>query len=1284
MFGNVDFLSFDGEVTPPPTTSSGNIRTKVRQRELVLQRLESSRASLAELNTMTESMLKVKLEILQRYLDSFEAIQSQLEELDESELEGTHRAKFEAAYLVLKSAIMERLAHLRAIEPDTLSSTRIVSSSTHSRFHLPKLQLPKFSGHHADWLDFYDMFSVLVHTNNELSDIEKFQYLRSCLTDSAARLVQALEVTAVNYRKAVELLSARYDNKRLIFQSHLKRVFEIQRVMKPSATTLREFIDMVNGSLRAMESLTSKSQISDGIILHLLTSKLDESTRTKWEDEVATKWTNTSTSPLKLPSWDDLASFLERRCQSFNIMEASIASTKNIPSSPPRRHRTLKPQSSLLSTHADKCLLCDEQISHNAFNCSKFMALDPMDRFVLVKRKQLCLNCLGTKHSSSNCPSPRRCQHCRVSHHTLLHRHPPQAPQGREANKGTSSLPFALHVHDIRSEVILATALVHLDNRNDVTITARALLDSASQLNFITERIAQLLKVRRSKTNVEISGIGAVTTTSQQISLVGVSSLHSGFSSVLEAVILPSISSKQPQHRLNSTKWGIPTNINLADATFNQPGPIDILIRASLFFDILSVGQIKLSECLPTLQKTQLGWIVAGAITLSPPSSYPTSLLSLPALPCSTSLLVSSPSPELSNVTIQPQPALESLLEKFWKLEDDYHPETTRRKADERECENYFTQTTMRCPVTNKFIVRLPFSSNPSKLGHSFDIARRRFLAVEKRMLINDPVGAEYKKFIHEYIDLNHMIEITPTNSSASIGTYIPHHCVTKEDSSTTKLRVVFDASCRTSNGIALNQILRVGPTLQDTIFTVLLRFRTHSYVLMADITKMYRQILVDERDAKWQCILWRDSPSEPLKTYQLRTVTYGTSCAPFLAVRCLQQLAYDNMSNHPIGAAVTLRDFYVDNLMTGSNTIEDVIKIKRDVIDLLAKGGFPLRKFASNHNRIIDDISEPDKEAVIGGDVDYIKTLGLKWSPANDYFFFSYAPSQQRIPKANASMKAYGACVYAVSHTDGSAHTSLITAKSRVAPTKTVTLPRLELCAALLLAELLESVVSILAVNRRNVHCWSDSTIALSWIQGEPSRWTTFVGNRVAKIQQLTADYTWHHVSSSENPADLVSRGAKVRDLIGNNLWFHGPQVIHIQEYHWPSISNNIVVDVPEQRKQVHTLVVSPSEDIIEEHKFANNYLKLLRVFAYAKRFIDKLRNIPTECGTITAPELDDTLLLILRYIQQKSFTAEYKALQKGKHNSCWGQTLKCVTAIRHQASHFVTEVTPLRPHFD
>ncbi|XP_036341360.1 uncharacterized protein LOC118750735 [Rhagoletis pomonella] len=579
--------------------------------------------------------------MLQRQLDNFEAIQSHLEELDESELEGMHRTNCETAYFVVKSAIMERLAQLRAAEPETLSSTRILSSTSQSRFHLPKLQLPKFSGHHADWLDFFDMFSVLVHTNNELSQIEKFQYLRSCLTDKAARLVQALEVTAINYRKAIELLTARYDNKRLIFQSHLKRIFEIEHVVKPSASTLREFIDIVNGSLRAMESLASKSQIADGIVLHMLTSKLDEATQTKWEDEVATNWSNTSSS-LRLPSWDDLAGFLERRCQSFNIIEASrnppspYTSAKRTPLSPSTHHRSSKSHTSLVSTQPNKCHLCDEQATHNAFSCSKFMALDPMERFLLAKRKYLCLNCLGMNHSSSNCPSSRRCQHCKVSHHTLLHRNT-LASQRQETKEAASPSSASLHIHNCHSDVILATALVQLSNMHTTKITARALLDSASQLNFITEHMAQILKLPRTKANVEICGIGAVTTMSHHIVTIKFESLQSGFSSVLEAVVLPSISSNQPQQSSNVNAWDIPNNINLADSRFNHPGPIDILIGASLFFDILSVGQIKLSKHLPTLQKTQLGWIVAGAITShSSPSS--SSLLSVSSLITSSSL----------------------------------------------------------------------------------------------------------------------------------------------------------------------------------------------------------------------------------------------------------------------------------------------------------------------------------------------------------------------------------------------------------------------------------------------------------------------------------------------------------------------------------------------------------------------------------------------------------------------------------------------------------------------
>ncbi|XP_017478258.1 PREDICTED: uncharacterized protein LOC108368030 [Rhagoletis zephyria] len=444
---------------------------------------------------------------------------------------------------------------------------------------------------------------------------------------------------------------------------------------------------------------------------------------------------------------------------------------------------------------------------------------------------------------------------------------------------------------------------------------------------------------------------------------------------------MPKISSSQPQKSIDIAAWSIPKNIALADDTFNTFGPIDLLIGASLFFDILSVGQIKIGEELPILQKTQLGWIVAGAINSC-------SALSSSSLSTAVSLLKSVNPPTLT------QSPLDESLERFWRLEDTARHQANSRTSPEEECEAHFRQNTTRCPLTNKFIVRLPFSEEPSVLGQSIDIEKRRFYAMEKRVLRDPVLKTEYSKFMHVYIELKHMTLVDPHEFTAKVGTYIPHHCVKKMDSSTTKLRVVFDASCSTSNGRVLNSILRVGPNLQDDIVTILLRFRTHRYVLMADTAKMYRQIIVDPRDAKWQCILWRNTPNEPLATYQLQTVTYGTRCAPFLAVRCLQQLAHENMSAYPIGAPITLRDFYVDNLMTGGATIDEVNSIKTEVSSLLKTGGFPLRKFASNSDDIIADVAAEDREQIVSvDDKAYVKALGLKWSPRTDCFMFSYTP---------------------------------------------------------------------------------------------------------------------------------------------------------------------------------------------------------------------------------------------------------------------------------------------------
>lgn len=109
---------------------------------------------------------------------------------------------------------------------------------------------------------------------------------------------------------------------------------------------------------------------------------------------------------------------------------------------------------------------------------------------------------------------------------------------------------------------------------------------------------------------------------------------------------------------------------------------------------------------------------------------------------------------------------------------------------------------------------------------------------------------------------------------------------------------------------MSLNDILAVGPTIQEDLFSILGRFRNHQYVFTADIAKMYRQKNIEENDRNMQLIIWRENLSEPLGYYRLGTLTYGTRPASYMAKKCLQVLANENIGIYPRATAATVRDF--------------------------------------------------------------------------------------------------------------------------------------------------------------------------------------------------------------------------------------------------------------------------------------------------------------------------------------------------------------------------------------
>ncbi|XP_017463462.1 PREDICTED: uncharacterized protein LOC108356871 [Rhagoletis zephyria] len=282
-------------------------------------------------------------------------------------------------------------------------------------------------------------------------------------------------------------------------------------------------------------------------------------------------------------------------------------------------------------------------------------------------------------------------------------------------------------------------------------------------------------------------------------------------------------------------------------------------------------------------------------------------------------------------------------------------------------------------------------------LGDSYLQARQRFESLERKFARNPVLKTEYSKSIKEYLDLNHMSLVT-NEVFQQCKYFLPHHCVIKDDSSTTKLRVVFDGSASTTSGFSLNDLLMAGPTIQPKLFNILIRFRTFPIALTGDICKMYRCVRVTPPDSMLQCILWRESPQENFAIYKLDTLTYGTKPASFLAIRAMHQLAADESSTYPIGAEIVRRDFYVDDLISGGDSMEEVLNIKLQTTSLLARGNFKLRKWCSNSPDILRDIPDVDKERFLKFDdgSDITKALGLVWDPVKDKLLFSFVPQRE------------------------------------------------------------------------------------------------------------------------------------------------------------------------------------------------------------------------------------------------------------------------------------------------
>ncbi|KAJ8962890.1 hypothetical protein NQ318_001300 [Aromia moschata] len=421
-----------------------------------------------------------------------------------------------------------------------------------------------------------------------------------------------------------------FANKALMIHNHLKSIFEYPKLQDESYKELRNLYDAYKKHLRSLESLGENTKAWDRLIIYILTMKFDDVTRQKLEVDK-----------------------LEKKRYTKNNKYSS---------------------SSLVSNSKEmQCHFCKQP--HSIYSCNQFIQLPINQRIAEVKQRKLCLNCLKPNHVSWNCKA-KMCMKCNKPHNSLIHienvrsggpsdnsgdtaarasttTQAAKVPAEREGRRETQvntqnisagtrasgeqseSLSSISHNYVMRgntvavhSDVLLSTVLVNI-LINDEIITARALLDSGSQNNFITERFADKLNVKKIKTNHVVSNL--------------------------------------PKVSFDKNIINIPDSVVLADPKFYLSKEIDLLLGSQVFWTVIRSGQVRLGANMPILQNTDFGWIIAGNLTIQN--------LTTDNLVSSTLLCINE--------------SIDNQIVKFWDIEEASHKNRHLSDAD-KFCELHF------------------------------------------------------------------------------------------------------------------------------------------------------------------------------------------------------------------------------------------------------------------------------------------------------------------------------------------------------------------------------------------------------------------------------------------------------------------------------------------------------------------------------------------------------------------------------------------------------------------
>ncbi|XP_075150746.1 uncharacterized protein LOC142224853 [Haematobia irritans] len=620
---------------------------------------------------------------------------------------------------------------------------------------LPPCDTDVFEGNFLDWPTFRDLFQAVYVNNSRLTDVERLCHLVRKTSGEAREIVSKFPLTHRSFALAWKALVDAYDNKRILVHNQLKSLFAISAVAVETSAGLKSIQRGINGCLSALNTYEVSTDNWDQILVFICLQRLPRITQTLWEQSVRDK--------SALSSWADLDAFLSERVRTLMCLHFANASSSK----------------SSRAASEYKCVIWPKH-NHRLSACVKFGKLSVSERYTVVKRNRLCLNCLTKGHEMKDCPSKYSCSKCNSRHHSLLHRgstpsnsatsvisstntlsssvasfQPRTTPSVDQPQPSTSSacLPRqAFHTMQNRA-VLLGTAMINIMH-DGVSYPARALIDPASKSSFLTERFRNRVKLPVHAANVTISGVNSSISakSSKMCNLRIRSPLNASVLLETTAIVLQSISGNLPSFTVSQEVLSQIPDIRLADPNLFVSRPVDILLGADLYPRILLEVCVQIVAQSLIAQISVFGWLVTGPIATSQIQTFTTT------------------------ITVNEEESLNRTLLRFWELE-----ETQRRgilSPSDKFCEENYVRTTRR-DLEGRYIVTLPLKEELGPrgcLGESRTTVLKQFYRNEASLLRRPDVKSVYDSVVKEYLYLDHMRAVSAISSSDTLSSTSSGH----------------------------------------------------------------------------------------------------------------------------------------------------------------------------------------------------------------------------------------------------------------------------------------------------------------------------------------------------------------------------------------------------------------------------------------------------------------------------------------------------------------------------